>query len=400
MQGEKVIARGLFMNQLQKAFAAFFGILIMLSAIAANASGDEGPYQEIAARIVDDFNNRDTSTFTRTFNVRAFFKEVFRDLDLKKEYKNNFQKGFRQKSHRIGDQILQHMPEDRYVKLLRINQDRNGAKALLRLDYGEQGIVYLDLFLKKAKSGKIIIFDWYDFGTGLKYSDSVRQFVLLTAPDPSALKQIFNIATGRKNKIKKIMALIKAKQKGDYEKVCSIYNSFDKELKQIKVLALINLDAANITGNSKLYADALRSFETYFGDDPTCSFMLINHYFLEKNYAKTIQALETFSAYVGIEDGAILSLKSSVLLEQEELKAASLVAEKGILVEPDYEDNYWTALYCYAGLEDYSKATSICRKLESKFLYNLTMEVFQEEETFQGLIQSKPFIAWMNAKDK
>ena len=196
------------------------------------------------------------------------------------------------------------------------------------------------------------------------------------------------------------MALIKAKQKGDYEKVCSIYNSFDKELKQIKVLALINLDAANITGNSKLYADALKNFETYFGNDPTCSFMLINHYFLEKNYAKTIQALETFSAYVGIEDGAILSLKSSVLLEQEELKAASLVAEKGILVEPDYEDNYWTALYCYAGLEDYSKATGICRKLESKFLYSLTMEVFQEEETFQGLIQSKPFVAWMNAKDK
>ena len=386
------------MNKLQNLLAAFFGILIMLPAIAADASGDERLYQDIVSRIVDDFNNRDTSTFNRTFNLSVFFKEVFRDLDLKKEYKNSFQKGFKENSHRIGNQFIQQMPEDKYIKSLRLTRHKDGAKALLRLDYGEQGLVYLDLFLKKEKTAKIIIYDWYDYGTGLKYSDSVRQFVLLTAPDSSALKQIFNIATGRKNKIKQIMALIKAKQKGDYERICSIYNSFDNELKQNKVLALINLDAANTSGNRQVYARALRSFETYFSNDPTCSFMLIDHYFLEKNYVKATQSIESFAAYIGIEDGGILSLKANVLLEQDRLKAASLVAEKGILIESGYEDNYWTALYCYTALEDYSNATEICRKLESKFLYSLTMEVFQEERFYQGLVQSKPFMAWMNAK--
>jgi hypothetical protein len=386
------------MHYLKNLIIILFSISILASNISVGIAADDKAYRNFANQIVAEFNQRNTVTFNEAFDVDAFMKEVFKDLNVKTEQKKAFKKGFAAQADKIGAKLIEFIPEDRYIKLLRVTVEEGGAKAVLRLDFGNNGTGYFEFIFKQLNDDRIKIIDWYDFGTGMKYSESVRQILILTLNDLSLLSRVFNIVKGQKNILENLQALLRERQRGNYEKVCSLYNSLDHDLRRNKVLALFNLDAANLSDNQQLYKDALRNFVEYFGNDPTCSFLLVDHYYLEKKYSKAIDSIDTFIAFIGIEDAALLSIKASVMLEQNRANQSVLFAEKGIRTEAEYEDNYWAALLGYARLNEYSKAVEMCRALENKFSYDFPMEYFQKNEIFQGLIKSKSFIAWMNSK--
>jgi hypothetical protein len=117
------------MHYLRNLIVILFSILYLASNASAGISADDKAYRNLANQIVAEFNQRNTVTFNESFDVDAFMKEVFKDL----------------------------------------NDDR------------------------------IKIIDWYDFGTGMKYSESVRQILVLALNDLSLLSRVFNIMKGQKN---------------------------------------------------------------------------------------------------------------------------------------------------------------------------------------------------------
>jgi len=378
----------------------FVLVCVLLCVANTNAGPPEGndPYTTIANQIVDGFNQRSSAKFMEVLDLNTILDKVLTDLEMGPDFRREFKRGFLGKANQLGDGLLQRVPEDRYVKLLRVTSIRGGAKVLVRFDYGDKGMGYQEFFLKRQKNGKIRIIDWFDFASGLKYTESLKQFTMLATSDMSIIRRFFKSVKGEETILKKIQALVNAGKAKDFAKVCRIYDSFDENLKKHKVLALFNLNAGNMSGNEQLYKNALKHFVKHFGNDPSCSFLLIDHYYIEKNYPKTLEMVNTFSSFLGTEDAALHHLKGNILMEMGRPEKAVKSGEKGVRVEPEYEDNYWLLLVGYVKLGADKKAVRVCRILEENFSYNLTMEYFQQNSEFKMFVKSKAFKEWMRSR--
>jgi len=280
------------------------------------------------------------------------------------------------------------------AKIIRVKQDKDIVLGLVRLDYGENGWGYMDIWLKQDSSGRVKIVDWYNFASGELYSSSIRKVVIMTSRNPSLYGRTFDFVTGRDEDIKLLARYFSAIQRKQYEESYKMFKSMGPGLKKSRILGVIAVSTGNISGNNKYYKEALANLAKYHGDDPKLAFLLIDHFFLTQNYDEAIRSLDNFQKYVGTDDAAIENLKANSFMNAGKTALAIKHATIGINMEPDLEANYWTMFSIYTSGEKFSQAVAIGKVLEKRFGYDMGPTSLGRVEEYRPFIKSAAYRKW------
>ncbi len=360
---------------------------------------DIAPFKSQIDEIITGFNAANPKPFDQAINADRILETAFSDMLLTSKWERDFKVGLKQAmTKQLGTKLIAQIPDGAYVKLLRLKPEGGTAKALIRLDYGDNGNAYMDIHLSKENSGKVSIVNWYDYSSGQLYSESIRQITATLSPTPTLLGKLFDFASNRKTNMDQVVKLIEMNKEGNHRDVVKKFLSLDESLRKSRFLNIVAVQAANQSDDLDLYSQALSNLENYFGDDPSMTFLLLDYYFLEKQYEKALKALDQVQNSFGVEDASITFMKANTYLMQDNFPEAITMAKHAIELEPEYEDSYWALISAQIPSKQYSQAVATARILEEQFGYDMGPQSLAANETFVPLTRTTEYKKWRSTK--
>lgn len=370
-------------------------VLLLTLTTATAADNALAVYRSSAQQIADGFTQRDTSAFDQAVAPATILDEVFSGLFVDSDWENSFRAGVSSAiRNKLGPRLVSQMPSEAYAKLLRVTVEDNEGRALIRMDYGDSGNGYIDLHLVRDESGAVRVIDWFDYSSGQRYTQSLRQVVATMSPTPTILGKVFDIATDKKagaDALEKIITLNKERR---YEEEVRYFLSLEEGIRESRLLNIIVLQAANMSNDMELYSRMLDNLAHFYGDDERMAFMLIDYYFLSSQYDKVIELSQQLQKSFGVEDAGLIVFESNALLEQGKNAEAEKTALRAIELEPEYEYSYWSLLTAQLATESYASAVDTAKTLEEEFQYDMSPESLGSNDIYSELVSTKPYLSW------
>jgi tetratricopeptide (TPR) repeat protein len=175
-------------------------------------------------------------------------------------------------------------------RLLR-EYDSNGMKHLLFRAFGNQGIAYQDFTLVKVRDS-VKASDVYLFTTGEYLSNSMSTIVtaMVASQDPDKTSEQARLATKLRN-------YIKQKQ---YLAAKAAYDSMDNSMRDDRTIQVTYINLCEKISDS-LYQSALERFQQMFPDAPNTYLLMIDLYYLKKDYQKGLYVVDKLDNLVGTD---------------------------------------------------------------------------------------------------
>jgi hypothetical protein len=270
--------------------------------------------------------------------------------------------------------------------------------ALVRLDYGDLGLGYLDLHLSPATNGEIMIVDWFNYGTGQLYTEMLRQTVATLAPSPTLLGKVYDIATNRKENAQALVQLLAMYGRREHKQMARKFLSLDEDLRKSRLLNILAIQSANASNDMELYRTVLSNAERYFGTDESMSFMLLDYNYFEGNYDKALEIVDRMQSSFGVEDAGVITMKANALVEMEQGREAAAQARHAIELEPEYEYAYLSLLNAQILQKQYAQAVTTADTLQNRFSYDLSAQALSGDGFFAGFLESAEYRNWRNGQ--
>jgi tetratricopeptide (TPR) repeat protein len=211
-----------------------------------------------------------------------------------------------------------------------------GSAALrFRFVSEEAGISLLDLVVTKDSKGKPHIVDFYNQGMGFGMVEQTRQTAapLLAELDKTFLDRLLDKPNLSSADLQCFSAFMLKFRENDFAGVVARYKTLPTILRTNVTSTAIHISALQRLGDNKAYKDALKEAANRF-KTANFEFMLVDLYFLDKEYDKAIECLDHFMQAVG-KDAALLALKSLLLYAKHEAPAARTALLEAFQLEPD-----------------------------------------------------------------
>ena len=370
-----------------------FSLLVSFNAQAKQAA-DESEYLQAAERLVKLWNGRSHEDFSGMLSssrigYRALKGTSFTEKQ-KKAYIMGLKAGLRQAVHKMIDTV----PEDSYVKLLKTSPMNDGVKALIRVDYGDSGLGYVEFYLQETTRSGIKVVDWFDYSRGQLVSEVLRQLLAVTMPSSSYIDNFFNVVSGKAVVRQEIIKLFKSIQAKDYGEFANLYRGLSEETKQNKQLMVVAVSTAALSQDELLYQQVLDDLYKYHHNDPKISFLLIDYLFYQEKYSAALQSVKAFREQIGVEDAGLMVLESNLYTMSGNYDDSIGRAEKAIKIEPEYEDAYWSLLFGLSRAGEYQRAIQVAELLEDRYDYLLDDEALAADSSYDGLRNSSEFRVW------
>jgi tetratricopeptide (TPR) repeat protein len=389
------------MNSYKNTAVGFLLVLCLTPSLVWASQDVPADYQAAVEKIVDGINARDPEPFSQAIDADRLLDAALSGLFVDPESKSDFARGLRigLSSQRVVKQMIQRMPEGGYAKLLRVKMDGDIAKALMRVDFGDYGNGYMDIHLSQAINGKIKVVDWFDYSTGLLYSEGLRQLAASVLPTPTVLGKVFDVASNRKENADILVEFMRMYGRGEYEQATRKFLTLDEDLRKSRLLNIIAFKLANLSNDMELYREVLINIERNFSTDESMSFILVDYYWLEGDYDKVLRTADRLLSTFGVEDAGIAVIKANALVEKGEAQEAMAQAKRAIELEPEYEFAYIALLNAQVLQKQYAQAVGTGDILEKRFYYDYGPESLAGEEFFAGFVESAEYRKWRSGKE-
>lgn len=365
--------------------------------LALSTGGEVPPahaeaYEAFGRDLADKLNAGDPTMLNAGFDKEAFLDRALAGIPDSREL-DAVRKGMRQGLSRIGESLLQRMNPAYEFTYLR-SRMRNGNVALLyRLNLGEEGLNYLELEAV-YRDGEIRIVDWYDYATAQRYTDAVRQTLLVMLPlDRGMLDRMLGVNDVDEDAIAKFLELAQLQRERRFGEWLEVYATLPDSLRTARTMVMLRVFNANSSGDEEAYRAALDAAARQFGEDPKLALLLVDHYLYNGRYAEAHGALDNLNRYIG-GDTAIDAMRANVYLLSGDDVNALKWAQTAIDAERTYEDAYWTRLEANVALGNFEAAVSDLEILEQRFLYDFDVEALAAIEGYEEFARSEPFRVW------
>lgn len=370
-------------------------LLLLSSPFAIAVSPSLKGYEASAGKIVDGLTARDPAPFNQSIAADTILDNAFEGLFLDAKWEADFRKGLKQAiTTRLGAKLISKLPDGAYAKLLRVKMEGKEGRALMRLDYGDDGSGYMDMHLAQASDGAVQIVDWYDYSTGQLYTQSLRQVIATLSPTPTVLGKVFDIASNRKANADVIVKFMQLNNAKKFEEMVHYFLSLDESYRKSRLLNIIVFQAASQLNDMDLYQKVLANIEHYYSDDSTMAFVLLDYYYLEGQYGKVVRSADQLMKSFGVEDANLLVIKANALVEEKKYDAAVRQAKRAIALEPNYEYGYWSLITIQLAQKSYNNAVETGKSLESRFGYELSPAALAQNPIYAGFIESAEYRSW------
>ncbi|MFN3200177.1 MAG: tetratricopeptide repeat protein [Bradymonadia bacterium] len=318
-------------------------------------------------------------------------------LDLPSQMKSGFMSGLKSTAGGgpLAAGIIQALNAGGSYDFLKVREVNGQRRALFRLIMpGEGGVNYHDVVLGAGSGGKVKAIDIYVYLTGEPISQTFRRLLIPMAASTGIAARLGGEEALLVKHLDDLQVIGNAVQSGDHKTALRRYATLPKELQEEKSIQLMRLTAAQNANDDVLYAKAIEEVERLFPNDPSLDMLLIDGYFMKKDWAKVLESVDRLDARIG-GDPYLNIMRSGVMLEKGSNDEALALGAKALEALPELADAHWTHLSAALRSEDYALALKDMNTLTSKF-----QVVFGDLTTnpeFAGFVKSPQYTEWKAA---
>jgi tetratricopeptide (TPR) repeat protein len=223
--------------------------------------------------------------------------------------------------------------------------DKRGTKHLLFRMFGDGGLNYHDYQLVRAKDS-IKASDLYVY--------SVDEWT------STQLARLADMMGQSSNMIGDVQIIVKMRQqfeKQEYAAVKQGYEQLDKKYRQSKAVQLIYIHACEHI-DLGLYQKALEDYSTTFPDAASSYLMMLDLYYMQKQYEKGLDAINKLDKVVG-DDPFLNYYRGNIYRLMNKPAEATACYEKVYQYDPTLKQNVLKLISQYAAAEQKEKAQKI-----------------------------------------
>lgn len=368
-------------------------LIIMASPSLAAKSSEAERFEAFGRQFVETIKAGDMKTFRRLFNKPELARRVLRGITLKKEDKESLLRGMTGNMAQVPATIMDNLSSARltFVRTHNVNEMPN---ALIRLDFGEKGLNYMDLELQVNYKGDVQIVDWIDYTRGMRYTDTVKQLIIPVLPqDGTSLEKLFGTNKLTPQEAKDYTRILKLSKAGDIEGWKKHYPLLPKKIRNKRAILITHVLFMSLSGDEDAYADALKQLDKHYGTDPTLALTLFDYYFLTGDLVKAHKAMDLLAGYIG-GDAAIDEFHAKIYIIQKKYKEALRHAEMAVKADSAYDDAYYTLMDAGVFAGQYAKTVGAMQKLEAGFGIDFDPALIEALEGYEKFILSKEYLKW------
>jgi len=265
--------------------------------------------------------------------------------DLNPELMRGFRKGFLETGGALGGQLASTAAMGSY-RLLK-EYDKDGTKHLLFRQFGKAGLNYHDYTLIKVQDS-IKASDVFAFTLGENLST-----MLATLSARMAGVDIAKLSETDRSLLK----LTELKNQKEYAAAKQVYDQLDRRVQESKAVQVIYIEICRHLGDS-LYDQALEHFAVAFPDAPNAYLVMIDLYYAEKDYEKSLAVVNKLDSLVGKD--AFLDLYRGNFYKKMGKKDEALNCYQRLyLSDPTLAINTRTLIITYAQANRYDDAKKV-----------------------------------------
>jgi len=306
----------------------------------------------------------DTNAIRRSFDLAAIAEGVCDGIQANSatldKFKSGFKTGMLQSINQLSAGWAQNNAKYKGLAL------QNGHPAVRFRLVMDEGITIVDLALRRNARGELRIVNLYSHAMGYDMVEQGRQMIapMVAELDKGFLERLVNKPNTNPNDMKQFGELGKTFARRDYAGIVSQYKGLPPDLKETKPATMMYLTALQKLGDDDNYKQALKEAGARF-KSASFQFMLVDAYFLDKEYDKAIECIDNFMLAVE-NDAALLALKSLMLKAKGDFKGAQTVLREAFKLEPDCMFAHSKGLDVLLAAKDFAGVRDSMNFLEKK----------------------------------
>lgn len=346
------------------------------------------------AALVALLEARDAGGLTAQIDRDFLLERVLEGSSLAGVQRRNFAKGFGEGQSKAGANLLSNLDRSRAtVRLVRSTALGAGTTQIIRLDFHDAegtiaGFDYLEFEL--GPDGRIR--DWRSHAQGSRASDTMRLLVSSSFDDRTVAGWLFGRSVADEALLAHIKAFSAALARGDFRAAYTALAGFPPDFRKsrqwagLRVAMAANLDDAT-------YRSELAAMARDHGTDPQVQFMLVDHFFFTRDYARMVEAVRRFEERV-VADGATNLLECNGYTLMEKWPEAERACREANRVEPSFTSAWWSLVDVYAGARDAGRLVATLDEIEAKFELRPSPDALLAIEGYEWLAKDPAFAAW------
>jgi hypothetical protein len=374
--------------------AAFSFLLLLCAVLPASADVRVDRVEKVGREIVRAFNERDEKGFLAVVDMDVLGQRVAQGMQLSPTDQKSFLEGFRRGGARNLVLTLFKALDSTQgtVRFLRVVPP---SKVLVRFDLGGQGYDYYEFIVQPDVYGGLRAVDWFQLSRGALVSQAVGALAqLMIAPSPDLLRSLFGLKTVDKAIIDQMQGISAKQREGRYAEALAEIERLPDPIANSRVMLQTRVGTASMAKLDDAYRSALGQLAQRYGDDPSAAFLLLDHYFFERQTDKILEAVTTIEKRVGV-DGVTRLFRANASMMAGRYDEAVKFAQESIRLEPDLLDSYYSLAEGYLGQKRYPEAVATLSGAGAKFGLVFDRAEFAKDPRYAELMKSAAFRKWL-----
>lgn len=313
--------------------------------------------EEAARHWVEQINSGEADKTLKDFDLPSLMKRTLDGIEVSAKIRSEVESGMLASVPKTRKSIAAQWSSGR-ARFLRIVDTEDGTVAKIRIDLENGGSSYLDLIPEMTPKGKVGIRDINNRSVGMLISESMRQALATILPKDQGLTgtfaKIFGATDSDETSVKQAQEFMDAATKNP-NRAPALYEKLPLALKKVRGIYAIYLQVSQ--GAEEEYKKALEAGKKYFPKDPSLQFLLVDHYYLAKDFAAANQCVEDTMKALG-EDGNLWSMRANLFKEMKQYDEADEAYLKSIAIEPDIMNHHSIGAQIAVNRSDYAEAVN------------------------------------------
>lgn len=177
----------------------------------------------------------------------------------------------------------------------------------------------------------------------------------------------------------------------NYEEAVAELNTIPEKYRKQKLFRLTEIQVM-ATQEEALYIKSMEDFQRDFPDDPCLSLVMIDHYFLKKDFNHVLKELDNIQKIYG-KDYILDYYRANCYFSMGDYKKAAVLFKKVAEAVPDFADTWESLLTTCLEMKDHSRAVLIADKLIADFGFvKADIQVFASG--YPDFVDSKEYRTW------
>ncbi len=358
----------------------------------------DAKFVDFAKRVESGINSKDPSVINSNFNFDIFFDRMMGGRKVSDKTKSEFIEGF-SKSFAFGSKLA----GTTKLKLLKMEKTGTETRALFRALDSASALVYLN-FLLLEQNGKVCIGDFYTATLGEDMSAAIGRNAVpvIARSDSSFVGKLLQKETEFSKNTDKLSQINAALAKQDPDTVLRIYEELPDCLKNDKMFLLMRVKAGILKGgDSKEYKDALASMKGAVKEgDSSLDMILMDFYFLKKDYPKAHACIENLNKMTGNTDPYLDALNGNIFKAEGKFVDAETSIKKAIRREPALEQAYWNLVSVQFAQKKWADSIATLESIEKQFGQQMSFENMENGKDYAELVKTEEYRKWKESRLK